>query len=314
MMSIFHSYGLRGSLSKHNISHSIVPPFIQSGHLLGIAQTPYAQKMRISGAPVIAGGLDHMSAILGASAPKEEQRSLFLRGGVSVVCNITIPRTSRHHSMEENPDPWSIAPTFELPGITKNTINLGYSVPFYDQLYKRGLNWIQNHTISYKELHAMHYPHLGALTTIHNQIILRRHRTITDICDHMYELIPKKIFSAACIYLLLMQVQYVVGSLQKTLEKHYSSSSQDSAHVLVVSGGHAHDKKLMQLHADMLGICVRTYTPEATELRGNFLLAYKNLQSFTAQHSYKHNTNVAFDNREEAQDIFWNHYRVYTPQ
>ena len=255
------------SIARYNISTHILPQPIQSGKIIGTAKTNFAHTLKISHAHVISGGLDYISAKLGAGIINSH--AIFQRSGTSVVFNSTIPHTINIQDTIKTKLIHPI-PSFTLPGFFENTYNIGYVASFYDQLY----HLIQQHCAILhvpKTIPYLLHTHRTTITPITQAVLAfiedNTYTHIEQIIQHVINAdIDTALYGLVYLAILIQQIEKMIASISLISEQHQTPS------ILVVSGGHAHNSLFMQAKSTILDIPIHTYNPLHTELRGNLYL------------------------------------------
>ncbi len=252
-------------IARCELPRALFPRPVMSGSLIGEVSTPFARKLfsNYTRVHVVAGGLDYLSALIGAGI-SNESNVVLQRGGTSVVLN-AIAHAHAVHELAPSHD----AQRFVAPHFFAEKVNIGYAMPAYNTLYMLLQEHVQNMRWTIADMIKFCAQADPVFVTKHLMPCAHAQNPRDAIRGIFQEHEVTNVYrrTGAILLAILLEVQ-------SAYEKATTDAAMSAENTtLAVSGWHANDAMLMKLYAHMLGKTTRTFSPVACELRGNLALA-----------------------------------------
>ncbi len=253
-------------IRRYELPSSLFPRTVISGSLIGESVTDFARNFfpYFGKIFIVAGGLDYLSALIGSGIDKDAGFVL-QRSGTSVVINAIADAIDTCDEMSE-----SRYQRFIVPHFFQDKTNIGYSIPFYNDLHTLFQEYIRTMQCTSADM-------IKFCAQMNADFVVKK------LASCVYGKMPaealKNVFYHHGISNLYEKAGYVLMTLLREVETiykqvvHNANLSFENTKMLAVSGGHATDTMLMELYAYFLGKTIRCFSPVFCELRGNLALA-----------------------------------------
>lgn len=255
------------NIEFHRINPVILPAPIPVGGALGRCKSSFARKLKLKNGFIVSGGLDYLSAIIGAGNMKPA--NIVFRCGSSATFNVTHPADALTTIKNERAEELS----FNLPSFLNKYNNIGVTVPHFDALYKKVNSHIKLQNVDCNTIISQMNAHTNKivppLDPLMQKIVLNSKINMNEIDFFISQKISAPLLGYAYLALLFDITKYARNHIVDITKFHKPYSAYPG---IMLSGGHAYDHTFMQLLAVYLKTNIFTFEPVYAELYGNLAL------------------------------------------